>query len=154
MSFDSVDVDCPHPVASIHNSKDVCTGYHRLEEHPQHGTACWPEPLQKVESALTVLVHSLCVLHPVQLAVQVYSQVLVVLYRFHVNNWIFRPAKVCHQLLRLTCADGLAHTTQQKESTTPLYSASFPSLMHATIAESLRNFCRWQDVKMYVKYKV
>lgn len=34
---DCAGVDCPHPAAPAHDSKENSTGYHRLLEHPQHG---------------------------------------------------------------------------------------------------------------------
>ncbi len=41
-----------------------------------------------------------------------------------------------------------------KESKTSQYSASFPSLMQPTIAESSENSCRWQDVELKLKSEV
>ena len=41
-----------------------------------------------------------------------------------------------------------------KESTTPLYSSSFPSLTQPTIAESFANFCRWQESERNWKSEV
>ncbi len=37
--IDSVGSDCPHPAAPSHDIEENSTGYHRLVEHPQHGTA-------------------------------------------------------------------------------------------------------------------
>ncbi len=115
------------------------------------------EPWQKVESAPALLVHSLSVLNPVQIVVQVYCQALVVLHSVHIylldgNRWrgCFPPTEVHHQRLCLTSVK--LHST--KEFTTPLCLAMFPSLMQPVIAESSKNVYRWHDIELYLKSKV
>ena len=63
------------------------------------------------------------------------------------------PSSVCCPgVLQGICSPGplpqcrwLVSYNLTKESTTPLYSSSFPSLTQPTIAQSSENFCRWLD---------
>ena len=69
---DLVSICCPQPAAPAHQTKEDGTGYHRLVEHPQHDVTYIEglEPPQEIEPALTLLVHSLLVLGPVQFVVR------------------------------------------------------------------------------------
>lgn len=70
--------NCSHPAAPAHDSIENCT---------QHSAADIErlEPPEEVELALVPLVHSIDVLGPVQLPVQVNSQVLIVLNQLHIH---------------------------------------------------------------------
>lgn len=119
-----------------------------------------PHLSQVTDSALSLPVHSLSIMFPVQSAVEAYSQILVILHHPHFfqmdGNFVHvrpGPPKVNHHLPHVTSFSRrwLFLHQSTKWSTSPLNSVSLLPLTHPMTTESWENLCRLQDSEFFWK---